>query len=509
MIPVLGPAAIREADEWTIANEPISSWALMERAAGACVNRIVPLLERQGRPPVLVVAAMGNNGGDGLVIARKLRQAGFAVRVMRVHHRSEPSPDNERNHGLAVEAGVLVTELTDAADWSAPDKEAWVVDALVGTGLSAPLTGLAAEVVRRMNRSGRPIIAIDIPSGLFTESNAANDADRIVRATRTLTLQVPKLAFLMPENDGFVGAWEVVPIGLDSDFIARSSTPYRVLEAADVKGMLLPRGRFAHKGSFGHAVIMAGSEGRMGAAVLAVHACLRSGAGLVTAHVPGCGRDVLQSAAPEAMCRLDLETSHLTQSPELGGFSAIGLGPGLSTRAETKRAVLDLLASATLPVVIDADALNILSQEPEHLGRLPEESILTPHPKEFERLAGRSFTSGYDRMQHARILAEQWRCYIVLKGRWTAICGPDGQVCFNPTGNPGMAKGGSGDALTGLLTGLLAQGYPPGFACKVGVYLHGLAGDIAAASIGKDGMTAGDLVHAIPAAWRALREGSE
>ncbi|MBK9174875.1 MAG: NAD(P)H-hydrate dehydratase [Flavobacteriales bacterium] len=509
MIPVLGPAAIREADAWTIANEPITPWALMERAAHACAHRILAVLERYGRPPVVVVVGMGNNGGDGLVIARQLRQSGYEVQVVRVRHRPEPSADNARNVALALEAGVKVTELTGTDQWAPPPTGAWIVDALLGTGLNEPLTGLAAEVVQVMNRSACPIISIDLPSGLFAESNTANDPERIVRATRTLSLELPKLVFLLPENDAFVGEWEIVPIGLDRAFIAGCETPYHVVEEGDVRNLMPPRERFAHKGSFGHALIAAGSEGRMGAAALAVQACLRSGAGLVTAHIPACGRDVLQSISPEAMCRSDPGASHLTQSPELKGFSAIGLGPGIGTHPETKRVVLDLLTGATLPVVVDADALNILAQEPQGLDRLPEQTILTPHPKEFDRLAGRTFSHGYDRVQHARGMAERWQCHIVLKGRWTAICGPAGQVRFNPTGNAGMAKGGSGDALTGLIAGLLAQGIAPEAACLLAVYAHGRAGDIAAASIGMDGMTAANLVQSIPAAWRTLRGGSE
>lgn len=508
MIPVLGPSAIREADAWTIANEPIDSWALMERAAHACAERIEQLLERSDRPAVVVVAGLGNNGGDGLAIARKLKQLGYTVDVVRVHHRPEPSADNSRNLNLAREAGVMVTELNTMSGWAIPPKGSWIVDALFGTGLTGPLSGLASEVVQAMNRSDCPIISIDLPSGLLAESNTSNDPQRIVRATRTLSLELPKLAFLLPENDGFVGDWEIVPIGLDRAFIARCGTPYHVIEEEDVRSLLRPRARFAHKGSFGHALILAGSEGRMGAAVLAAQSCLRSGTGLVTAHIPSCGRDVLQSTAPEAMCQLDPSPSHLTRFAELGGFTALGLGPGIGMHPETKLAVVELLANTTLPMVVDADALNILAQAPEGLDRLPKQTILTPHPKEFDRLAGRTFSNGYDRLQHAWELATRWQCHIVLKGHWSAICGPDGQVRFNPTGNPGMAKGGSGDVLTGVIAGLLAQGYSTSDACMLGVYVHGIAGDIAAASVGMDGMTAGDLVRSIPAAWQNLR-GSE
>lgn len=507
MIPVLGPAAIREADAWTIAHEPIDSWALMERAAQACTRRLSAWLRAAGSPPVNVVAGMGNNGGDGLAIARLLRDEGFDVSVCRVHHRERASQLNERNAGLLTEQGVPVQEVQQITDWAPPSPDGWIIDALMGTGLSAPLKGLAADMVRAMNACGNPIVAIDIPSGLFAESNDGNEAATVIRADWTLTLELPKLAFLLPEHGAHAGVWEQIPIGIDADQIRSLETPYRIMEEADARLLLRDRGRFSHKGSHGHALLVGGSEGRMGAAVLATQACLRSGAGLVTAMVPACGRDVLQMRAPEAMCIVDPCAGHLAMVPDAAAFQAVGVGPGMGMHAQSAQ-VIDALLSQARPLVIDADALNLLASNNAWLGRVPQGSILTPHPKEFERLASRTFRSGFERLQAARELAARQGCHLILKGAWTAICSPDGRVRFNPTGNPGMAKGGSGDALTGLITGLLAMGYPPEDACALGVYVHGLAGDLAAEHIGMDGMTAMDLVRHIPLAWRQLRGNS-
>lgn len=509
MIPVLSPQAIREADAWTIEHEPIESHALMQRAAAACVAALMKEIER-GRfgavRSVLVVAGMGNNGGDGLAMALLLEQAGLAVTVVRVAHRPEPTRDNQRQKDLTVGSGVEMVECRSAAHLATIDSDL-IIDALFGTGLNAPLEGLAREAVQWMNRSRKPIVAIDMPSGLFAESNAGNGIDGIVKASLTLTLEVPKLSLLLPENGVFVGDWQLVPIGLNAVFIQSRITSYHVLQAADIRSMIRARPRFAHKGSFGHALLMGGSPGRMGAMVLATRAALRSGAGLVTAAVPDVGVPILQAAAPEAMCALGCGSEWLAELPDLSAHTAIGAGPGMGMQAESASALRRLIERSVVPLVLDADALNLLAAHRELLKSIPDRTVLTPHPKEFERLAGRAFATGYDRLQAAREAAQTWRCTIVLKGAFTAICSPEGHVRFNTTGNPGMAKGGSGDALTGLLTGLLAQGYSTIDAATLGVYLHGLAGDLAAKRLGQHAMTSMDLVLELPAAWLGVQGG--
>lgn len=511
MMPVLSPQQLREADAWTMAHEPISSTGLMERAAGACAQRVERLI-REGRlgqaRAVVVVAGMGNNGGDGLVMARLLHRDGFPAEIVLIMSRAAGTPDHVLNLERAEAAGIPVHRVRRAEEL--PELgDRIIIDALFGTGLNEPLHGLPRRAVEWMNASGCPIVSIDMPSGLFAESNAGNDPEGITKAAVTLTLEVPKLSLLLPENAVHVGRWEVVPIGLDPDFLARLDTPHAVLTARAMRTLIRPRPRFSHKGSFGHALLLGGATGRMGAMVLAARAALRSGAGLVTVGVPDAGIHVLQETAPEAMCATGLGEDRLERLPGLEGYTAIGVGPGLGTEAASAGVLSHLLLRAQVPMVIDADALNILAATPELLARLPERSVLTPHPKEFERLVGRHFATGYDRLQAARGAAAEWRSIVVLKGAHTAICLPDGRVRFNATGNPGMAKGGSGDALTGLLAGLMAQGMPTEEACCLGVHLHGLAGDIAAERLGEHGMTALDLVEALPAAWRRLDGGED
>lgn len=509
MKPVLGAAAIREADAWTIRHEPISPLDLMERAGAACTVRMRARLAEAGDPPVLVVAGMGNNGGDGLVIARQLAEQGIRTQVLRIQHRGAPSPENAVNWQRLRASGIQVGEVADSGELPhALDHATWIVDALFGTGLNAPLDGLAADAVRWMNRCGRPVVAIDLPSGMPADPDARFIGAPVVEARHTLTLGVPKLSLLLPEHGEAAGTWELVPIGLDAAFIARSATRYRIAEEADAARLMPARPRFGHKGRFGHALIIAGQAGSMGAALLATRACSRSGAGLVTAHVPSAGRDVMQVSVPETLCSTDPATERITMVPPLDRFSAVGCGPGIGTHADTAAALRALIASWNGPLVLDADALNILAQDRDAMVLPGSRCVLTPHPKEFDRLAGRAFATGHERLQHATALAVRWGCHFVLKGAFSAICAPDGTVVFNPTGNAGMAKGGSGDALTGIIAGLLAQGRSPLDACLLGTYAHGLAGDIAAKRVGMDGMTAVDLVDALPAAWARLRAAS-
>lgn len=514
MIPVLDAQAIRKADAYTIAHDPIRSIDLMERAATRCVGRIL-YWHGQGRfgdPSAVVyhvVSGMGNNGGDGLAIARLLHLNGLKVRVTRLAHRGSASPDNSENWERASSSGIRMDSLSGNEHELTIGGNEIVIDALVGTGLNAPFSGWIIDVIGMINRSERPVISIDMPSGLFAEDNRSNDTDAIIKADLTLALEVPKLAFFLAENDRFVGDVEIVPIGLDAGFIAGLTTDHFLTETLDVIRLLRPRARFAHKGNFGHALIIAGGKGKMGAAVLASKAATRSGAGLVTSHVSINGAAVLQATVPESMCSVDQGVDRIEDLPSIEPFSAVGIGPGIGTDDATQMVLKRLIQAGSQALVIDADALNILAENPTWQAFLPPGTILTPHPKEFDRFAGSPSGSGFERLERASAMAQRLACVIVLKGAWTAVCDPQGRVHFNPTGNPGMAKGGSGDALTGLLTGLRAQGYGPLEASVLGVYLHGAAGDIAAAELGMDGMTVGDVIDAIPAAWVQLRAASE
>lgn len=505
MIPILTTAQVREADAWTIAHGKVTSSELMERAARACSNLI---LERSrgllnADRPVHVLCGMGNNGGDGLAIARHLKEHGAQVVAALVHHRTEASNDNTSNQERFAAIGGTRIDIRSKEDLEQMKARELIIDALVGTGLARPLEGLLADAVQWIDAQQAIVVSIDLPSGLNGDS-LPDPRSPIVHADHTFGFQVPRPVFFHPGSAPFLGDWTVLPIGLDAGHIAEMKVRDHLIEERDLVSLLPMRPRFAHKGTFGHALLVAGGRGRAGAAVLAARACVRSGAGLCTAHVPADALAILQISVPEAMCHADPHADHISQPPPLEQAQAVGVGPGIGTHDDTARMLKRLIQEIASPLVIDADGLNILSENKTWLGFLPANTVLTPHPKEFDRLAGPSANS-MERLQRARDMAVKWRCVIVMKGAFTAVCDPLGNVHFNPTGNPGMAKGGSGDALTGLITGLLAQGVPVVGAALLGTFVHGLAGDHAAAAIGTDGMNTGDLVAHLPAAFRQLR----
>lgn len=505
MIPLLTAEQVRQADAHTIAHEPIASIRLMERAAVTCTNRLMEDLDYE--VPVVVLAGMGNNGGDGLAMARLLSAAGQReVRVIIPQCKQAASADCRTNLGRLEGTRVAIDVLAEGAELPYFPPHALVIDALFGTGLQRPLTGWLKALVVQLNARPNEVLAIDLPSGLFADSNEGNDKSAIVQADRTYTLELPKQALLMPDLSRFAGCWEVVPIGLDRRFIAAQRTGLMLMEAADAAACMPPRNPVAHKGHFGHAWLLAGGPGKMGAALLAAKAALRTGCGLLTVHVPAGQEPLVHAALPEAMVSVD-PGEGLSALPRFAKVSAIGMGPGIGTEAETAKLLKLLIQQAPAPLVLDADALNILAENKTWLAFLPPGTILTPHPVEFERLAGNA-GSGEARLQMARELAMKQRLVVVLKGAHTAICAPDGQIWFNTTGNPGMAKGGSGDVLTGIITSLRAQGLDPVAAAMLGVYAHGRAGDRAAEHLGMDGMLPGDLIEQLPHVWKQLRGAS-
>ncbi|UYZ61902.1 NAD(P)H-hydrate dehydratase [Hymenobacter weizhouensis] len=501
---LLSAAQTRALDQATIEQQRLGPGQLMERAATACTNWLLDTVAPSYDLPLHIFCGPGNNGGDGLVMARQLHLAGYAPQVwlLPAAHRSA---DFEL-HRQRLPAELAVAEL-EANQLPTIPPEAWVIDALFGTGLSRPLEGLAAQVVEHLNQSGAAIVAIDLPSGLFADAPQPADS-AVVRARTTVGFQLPKLAYLLPRNAPFVGDWTVLPIGLDTDFIHSTPVDNYFVDAEFVAGRLPRRGRFSHKGTFGHALLLAGSRGKIGAALLAARACLRGGVGLLTVHAPAVGYSILQTAVPEAMTLTDPAPNFLTELPELAPYAAVGIGPGLGQEdatAEVLRRLLHQAAAARLPLVLDADALNLLSRHRDLLALLPPDALLTPHPKEFERLTGEAARNDYHRLEQLRSFCRQHRCYCVLKGAYTALGTPDGPVYFNSTGNPGMATGGSGDVLTGLLLALRCdQRLSPLNAALLGVYAHGRAGDLAAAETGEAGLIAGDIAQFIGPALREI-----
>jgi len=495
---------ISEIDRYTILHEPISDVDLMERASRAIADCIVGQTAFHG--DVFVFCGTGNNGGDGLAVARMLAslESRFSLNVFIIDQgkglNGSPAINLER---LKTQAKSQINFIRDKADFPVLNDDILVIDALFGSGLNRPLEGLVASLVRSINNSGALVFAIDVPSGLMGEDNGSVVSENIIRADRTFTFQFPKLSFLFPENEKYVGDWQVLDIGLHPKAIKNIASPYFMLDEDFIKKIIQPRGKFSHKGTFGHALLISGAYGKMGAAVLSSKSCLRSGVGLLTTHVPAKGVSVLQTAIPEAMVSIDESDTIFTGAINLCAFSAIGIGPAIGQEEDTQQAFFELIKVSKTPMVIDADALNILGLHNDWIGMLPNGSILTPHPKEFERFSGEK-SDGFQRLQKALEIAKQNQIFIVLKGAHSAIVCPDGEVYFNSTGNPGMATAGSGDVLTGIILSFLAQGYTSKDAALLGVYVHGLAGDFASDQKGEISLIASDIVDNLGEAFMLL-----
>ena len=499
---ILASTQLKELDKYTIVHEPIASIDLMERAARALTDAIVRRWDKSFE--VVVFAGPGNNGGDALAVARMLSQKGYHVEVFLFNTKGQLSEECQANlNRLKTCGSIYFTEISTQFDPPALTENHLVIDGLFGSGLNKPLNGGFASVVKYINASKAQVVAIDIPSGLMGEDNTYNIRPHIIHADVTLSIQLPKLSFLFPENEDIVGEWELLDIGLKQSFIDAAPSTFSILEETEVRSLIRPRKRFSHKGTFGHGLLIAGSYGMAGASILAAKACLKSGIGLLTVHVPIHNHDLLQTTVPEAIVQTDIHERYFAQPTHLNRYSALAIGPGLGQEEDTALAMMEQIQGSSLPIVLDADAINILSTHRNWLSRLPKRCILTPHLGELERLIGKCMDT-YERLTKVKELAAYLQSYIIVKGAWTTIVTPEGNFYFNPTGNPGMATGGSGDVLTGILLGLLAQGYTREEACRLGVYIHGLAGDIAAEAKTEIGMTAHDIVEALPVAWKKI-----
>ena len=504
---ILPSASIHQVDAYTIEHEPIASIDLMERAAQALSGAIIRRWDNHDMP-VVVFAGPGNNGGDALAVARLLTAKGYSNLSVYLFNPKDSLSDDCRINRDRLKEEAPNVEFQEVGTQFVPpvlSDNHLVVDGLFGSGLNRPLSGGFAAVVKYINASAAQVVSIDVPSGLMGEDNTGNVGAAIVRADVTLSLQLPKLSFLFAENAVYTGEWDLLEIGLSAEAIDEAETNFYLTEPDDVKWLLKTRQKFAHKGDFGRALLIAGSHGMAGASVLAAKACLRSGVGLLKVHVPLCNNVIVQTAVPEAMTETDYSDACFTTSADADNIQALGIGPGLGVEPETELALLEQIEITPVPMVIDADALNLLARHPEHLARLPKGSILTPHPKELERLVGKCLNS-YERLIKACALAREADVHIVLKGAYSAVITPGGNCYFNTTGNPGMATGGSGDVLTGVLLALMAQGYAPQTAALLGTYVHGLAGDLAAHKLGQTALTAGDIVDNLPAAWKAMED---
>ena len=500
---IFSSTQIHELDKYTIDHEPIKSIDLMERAASRIVAEIRHLCTAYNT--IVVFAGPGNNGGDALAVARILASEGLKVKAWLFNTTGRLSADCKTNRDRLTGMKELdsFTMVIDEFDPPTLDASTLVIDGLFGVGLNKPLTGGYASLVKYINASPSKVVSIDMPSGLMSESNEYNVRSNIIRADVTVTIQQPKLSFLFAENQQFIGELKVVDINISKEGMAQVDAHVTILEEDDVRCRMRQRDDFAHKGTMGHALIIAGSRGMAGAAMLATKACLRSGVGKVTVHTPAANIIPLQIGVPEAILDIDPDNCFFTEAVSTDRFQAMGIGPGLGNNENSAITMIGQLRRAQCPIVIDADAINILATHKAWMQQLPAGCILTPHIGEFERLEGASSDS-YDRLSKAIILADRQQAYIVLKGHNTAIVTPGGRIMFCPTGNSGMATAGSGDVLTGVITALLARGYAQADACLVGTYLHGLAGDIAAKKFGKESLMASDIIAHLPQAFREL-----
>lgn len=498
---ILSAEEIRLWDQYTIENEPVLSIDLMERAAGKCTDW---LLEHYPYAPSFsIFCAKGNNGGDGLAIARMLIHNNYHVTVYILEFGHLGTPDFQVNlarlHKLPQADIHFIQGEEQFHDFP---KDQVVIDALFGSGLNRGLEGLTAKLVNHINQSGRTIVSIDIPSGLFTDRSSKGYLS--VQADHTLSFQCYKPAFLVAENEASIGDIHLLDIGLHQGFLQTLHNHFELTDDTVIHSVYKPRKRFSHKGSYGHSLIVAGSYGKMGAAVLSAKACLRSGTGLLTCHIPRCGYSILQTAVPEAMVVTDVHENISTATTEdLSKYEAIGIGPGIGTDSATQMLLREIFDAYRNPIVLDADALNCMAAQKDLLKLIPAGSVLTPHPKEFERLFGET-ANEFERLLLAVQKAKELNCIILLKGHHTLIATPDGHGFFNSTGNAGMATGGSGDVLTGILTGLLAQGYSSIEAAILGAYLHGLAGDMAAKELSMEALVAGDIIEYLGKAFLTI-----
>ena len=500
---ILNVDQIRSLDQSTIQHEPIAPINLMERAALTFVDWFADRFTNQ--TPIKIFCGLGNNGGDGLAIARLLLERDYPIDVYVVRYAPRESDDFMHNHRRLklITDHIHYVELSH--DIPSLRHNEVVIDAILGSGLSRPAEGIVKDTIEAINRAPATVVSVDIASGLY--ANQPNGpTDIIIEPDHTVTFQLPKLAFMLPRNGRYVGDWHIVDIQLHKRYIDLAPTPYYFTQPHEARLLLRKRDRFSNKGSFGHALLLVGSYGKIGAAVLSARACLRSGVGLLTVQVPQCGYTALQTIVPEAMCLPDSHQTVLTGLPDRGlseghsqapaDYSAVGIGPGIGKAPETLDMLKNLLPTLKKPIVVDADALNLLSENRELLDKLPPNSILTPHPKEFERLT-KKWDNDYQKLDILREFAKKYKVVVVLKGAYSAVATPDGDVHFNSTGNPGLSAGGTGDVLTGVLTALLAQGYDPIEVAVLGVFAHGLAGDRVAEQRGPIGMTASDVIDAL------------
>ncbi|MEZ3564810.1 NAD(P)H-hydrate dehydratase [Muribaculaceae bacterium Isolate-110 (HZI)] len=496
---------IRKIDRITIEEEGVSSQELIRRVAEGVAGEIIGRWSPS--TPVVIFAGSGNNGADALVVGRLLLEAGFYPRILLFNFKGNSLSrdcDIAKRELLSTGYNGLM-EIIDRAELPSLTPDHLVIDGLFGSGLRDPLEGGFMMLARNISESGATVISIDVPSGMFGEWNARVIGRNVVHATLTMAIQFPRLSFFLGDNAELVGKWKVIDIGLSNRAIMETPTKYFYVERDEVRAVLKPRKPFSSKSDYGHALLFAGCYGMAGAAVMAARGALRSGVGKLTVHSARAAFPVIQSQVPEALFSADRHENVISDMSARFNCSAIGVGPGIGTNDATRGAFETLVKSYKRPLVIDADALNAIAKNQTILDHIAPGSILTPHAGEFDRIFGTQ-TSDEGRLLKAVEVSHRYKLLIVLKGRYTATVRPDGKVFFNSSGTPAMATAGSGDVLTGIITSLLAQGYKPETASVAGVYIHGLAGEMAAETQGEYGTTAMDIASCVGRAVKAIME---
>ncbi|MBT8179900.1 MAG: NAD(P)H-hydrate dehydratase [Eudoraea sp.] len=499
---ILSAEQVYQADKSTIEKEGISSDQLMERAALRLFEWIHGRL--QGAPvKISLCCGIGNNGGDGLALARHLWEHGYHIEVFIVNYSDKRSPDFLTNLDRLKDRKIWPKYLDQESPMPDFTGVEMIIDALFGIGLNRAPDPWVGKIINAINASDTFVLSIDVPSGMFVDRPMEAD-QQVIHATTLLTFQVPKLAFFMPETGKFVDHWEVLDIGLDPDFLKQAEATYELTEMKQARSWCANRSRFSHKGDYGHALILGGSYGKIGAVILASRAALQTGCGLLTAYIPKCGYVPVQTSIPEAMVLTDQEEDKISGITLSWKPSAVGAGIGLGRSPVTAKALHAFLKEQKLPLVLDADALNILSENQDMLKDLPPKSILTPHPGELARLIG-PWQDDFEKLDKALDFSTRYDCVLLIKGAYSLVL-YEGKGYVNPTGNPGMATAGSGDVLTGIITSLLSQKYDALTAARFGVFLHGMAGDLAARELGEEAVIASSISNYLSDAFQLLNQ---
>lgn len=490
---VLNQDQIRWVDEQTLLYQNLSPMELMFSAVHQLYKHVRHLPIFDPLKPVYIFAGSGNNGGDGIGLARLMGEEGMAVSLYHCDSKTPTAENQSMREQIPHRKHVSIHHIRTPEDFPTPEPTAIIIDAIFGHGINRPADGVWLELIHHINALPNKVISIDIPSGLNPDRVMENAA--MIQADYTLTVGHPKLTFFFPELENVIGKWKIVDIQHSVQAIDMCETDYYYIDRNLILSEIqVQRRRFSHKGTFGHALLINGSYGKMGAAILAARACLRSGAGLLTCHVPRTGYVIMQTSVPEAMVSVDEDDHYFTTRIEPEGYEAIGIGSGLDNNKSVMKALFHIIENSKVPLILDADALNIIAEHPDRLKILPEDSILTPHPGEFKRLFG-SWDDDLEKLERQRKFSVDHKIYIVLKGANTSLSCPDGKIYFNSTGNPGMATAGSGDTLTGIITALAAQGLGSKHAAILGIYIHGLAGDLSVQDSSQISLISSDITE--------------